>query len=67
MVWSCFDGNNTGGIFKIDRIIIKVVHLDILKNHAIPSGTQLIGEPFIFQEENDPKYSSTVYKNHLSV
>ena len=66
MVVGCFGDNDTGDIVKIDEIMIKEVYLEILKNHAIPSGSQIIGEPFIFQEHNDPNYSSKLCRNHLS-
>ena len=39
IVWGCFGGNNTGDIAKINRIMLKEVHLGILKNHVIPSGS----------------------------
>ena len=66
MAWGCFGHNNIGNIVKIDQIMMKEMYLDILKNHAISSGSWIIGEPFIFQEDNGPKYSSKRCRNHLS-
>ena len=66
MVWGCFGGNNTGDNVKIDRIMMKEMYLGILKYHAIPSGSWIIGEPFIFQGDNNPKHSSKFCRNHLS-
>jgi hypothetical protein len=37
-----------------------------LQRHAIPSGTRLIGRGFTFQEDNDPKHSSRLWRNYLS-
>ena len=66
MVWGCFGGNNTGDIVKIDGIMMKEVYLGILKNHCTPSGTRIVRELFIFQEDNDPKHSSKLCRNLLS-
>ena len=66
MVWSCFGGNNTSDIVKIGGIMTKEVYSGIFKNHAIHSGSSVIGEPFVFQEYNDLKHSSKLCRNHLS-
>ena len=65
MVWVCFGGNNTGDTVKIEGTMTKEVYLVIFKNHAISSGSQIIGKPFIFQEDNDLKHSSKLSRNHL--
>ena len=67
MVWGCCGGNNIGDIVEKDGIMTKEVYLSVLKNHAIPSGShshtaipsgsRIIGEQVIFQEDNDPKHS----------
>ena len=44
----------------------KEVYLGTLKNHAVPSGSPIIGEPFIFQEDNNQKHFSKLCRNHLS-
>ena len=64
MVWGCFGNNNTGDIVEIDGIMIKEVYLG-KKIHsfifsAIPSESQR--EPFIFQEDYDPRHSSKLYR-----
>lgn len=65
MVWGCFAGTSVGDIAKIDGILKKEGYRDILENHAIPSGIRLLGQNFIFQQDNDPKHSSKLCKDYL--
>ena len=44
----------------------KEVYSRILKKHVIPSGSRIIGERFVFQEDNEPKHSPKFSRNHLS-
>jgi len=37
----------------------------ILIHHGIPSGNRLIGDNFVFQHDNDSKYTSNVLKTYL--
>ena len=34
----------------------------ILQHHVIPSGTRLVGQGFLFMQDNDPKHTS---KQHV--
>lgn len=65
LVWGCFAGTVVGDLVKIDGIMRKEQYLQILKNHALPSGLRIIGEPFIFQQDNDPKHTARVCKTFL--
>jgi transposase len=38
----------------------------IITRNAIPSGRRLIGKPFIFQQDNDPKHTARIVKNYLA-
>ena len=38
----------------------------ILRHHAILAGLHLIGQNFVFQEDNDPKHSAAYCRNYLS-
>ena len=42
----------------------KVYH-DILVRIAVKSGRHLIGQNFVFQEDNDPKHSARLNRNYL--
>jgi hypothetical protein len=65
MIWSCF-GAAVGDLSRIDGILVKERYKQTLQRHAIPSGTRLIGRGFTFQEDNDPKHSSRLWRNYLS-
>ncbi|CAK9820146.1 Transposable element Tc1 transposase [Anthophora quadrimaculata] len=65
MLWGCFRANKVGSLVKIDGILRKEQYLKILQDHAVPSGTKLIGENFIFMQDNDPKHSAKVCQNYL--
>ena len=43
----------------------KEVYLKILKVHVLVCGTELIGERFVFQQDNDPKHTAKVVKQYL--
>lgn len=58
MVWGCFSYDGVGQPKKIDGKMTKESYHSILQHHAIPSGNQLIGRGFIFQQDNDPKHTS---------
>lgn len=65
MVWGCFGNGKVGDIHRVDGILNKEGYLEILKNHALPSGHRLIGNGFIYQQDNDPKHSSQLCTNYL--
>ncbi|CAK9832722.1 Transposable element Tc1 transposase [Anthophora retusa] len=47
-----------GDIVKIDSILRKEQYLNILIEHAVPTGSRLIGQNFIFMQDNDPKHTA---------
>ena len=63
MVWGSFPGGGVGDLVKIEGIMDKKVYHNIV--HALPSGRRLIGDNFVFQEDNDPKHSSNYCRNYL--
>ena len=65
MVWGSVCGNGVGKLIKIDGIMDKNVYHNILVRHAIPSGLEVIGHGFIYQQDNDPKHTSTLCTNYL--
>ena len=66
MVWGCFSDGQVGSITKIDGKMSKEVYLKILKEHVLVCGTELIGERFVFQQDNDPKLTPKVVKQYLN-
>lgn len=64
-VWGCISANGVGDLIKIDGKLNAVAYLEILREHAIPSGGRLIGENFTFQQDNSPKHTARVVKTYL--
>ena len=62
MVWGCFTASGVGDLYKIQGIMRKEQYLDIVNQQAIPSGFELCGEGFIFQQDNDPKHTAKILK-----
>lgn len=65
MVWGCFSHAGVGQLVKIEGIMKKEQYHNILQRHAIPSGINLIGRGFIFQQDNDPKHTSKLCASYL--
>ena len=65
MVCGAISAAGTGDLVKIDGIMDKKVYHNILVRHGVPSGSRLIGQGFIFQEDNDPKHASNYCRNYL--
>lgn len=65
MFWGCFGGLEVGDIHQVHGIMKKEQYHQILIKHALPSGSRLLGNSWIFQQDNDPKHSSNLCKNYL--
>jgi transposase len=65
MVWGCFSSHGTGDLVRVDGIMKKEQYKEILEQNAVPSGLRLIGDGFIFQQDNDPKHSSKLCRGFL--
>lgn len=65
MVWGCFGNNKPGHLIKITGKLNKEGYLKILQENAIPSGINVIGRNFVFQQDNDPKHSSKLCQEFL--
>lgn len=65
IVWGCFGGGRIGKLVKIEEKITKEVYLRILENDAVPTGSEIIGEGFVYQQDNDPKHTAKVVKNYF--
>lgn len=65
MVWGCFSSAGVGDVVKIDGVLKKEGYRQILEHNAVPSGLRLLGENFIFMQDNDPKHSSHLCRGYL--
>lgn len=65
-VWGCFSYFGTGTLHRIDGIMRKEQYREILEAHAIPSGVRLIGNNFVFMQDNDPKHTARLCKSYLN-
>ena len=65
LVWGSISGRGVGNLVKMGGIMDKKVYDNILVRHAVPSGRRLIGDNFVFQEDDDPKHSSNYCRNYL--
>ena len=54
-----------GDMVKIDEIMDKKVHHNLLVRHAIPSGRRLLGSNFLLQDDSDPKHSCHYCRKYL--
>ncbi|KAG7196845.1 hypothetical protein KM043_014008 [Ampulex compressa] len=64
-VWGCIGANMTGDLVKIDGTLKKEQYLNVLSNHAIPMGKQLIGQHFVIVQSTDSKHTAKICKNYL--
>ena len=67
MLWGCFAAAGTGKLQKVNGIMRKEQHIEILK-HNLKSSARLqlkLGRKWIFQQDNDPKHTAHVVKNLL--
>ena len=62
MVWGCLTGNGVSDLVRIDEIENADKYRQILIHHAIPCGKRLIGNVFIFQQDNDSKRTALEMK-----
>jgi len=66
MVWGCFAGDTVSDLFLIQGTLNQHGYHSILQRYAIPSGLRLVGHPFVFQQDNNPKHTSRLCKGYLT-
>ena len=57
-VWGCISSQGVGDLYIIDGILNAQRYKSIVQRYSIPSGLRLIGQNFIFQQDNDPKHTA---------
>ena len=65
MVSGAICASGAGDQVKIDGIMDKKVFHNLLVRHGVPSGCQLVGQGFIYEEDDDPKHASNYFNNYL--
>lgn len=65
MVWGCFSSSGVGDLTRVIGRMNKEAYHTILEENVLPSGRRLIGEGFVFQQDNDPKHTSNLCKEYL--
>ena len=66
MVWGCFASSGIGNLVIIDGTLTAEKYLGIMKNNISASASKLIGDSFVYQQDNDPKHTANVCKDWLN-
>jgi len=64
-VWGGICTRGTTPLKLINGIMKAEDYRQILIHHAIPGGKKLLGDGFVFQQDNDPKHTANIVKNYL--
>ena len=54
MVWGCFSRYGVGDLFLVEGTMEQKKYLHVLEEHMLPLAHRLIGDNFIFQQDNAP-------------
>ncbi|KAK3512237.1 hypothetical protein QTP70_001089 [Hemibagrus guttatus] len=66
MLWGCFSAAGTGRLVRIAGKMNAAMYKDILDENLLQSALDLrLGQRFIFQQDNDPKYTAKITKEWL--
>ena len=65
-LWGCFSAAGVGDLHLIKGNMDATQYHSILVQHMVPSAARLFGgEPWRFQQDNDPKHTSNKVKKYL--
>jgi len=65
-VWGCFLWHGVGHLHIIEGNMNGEMYKNILIQHMLVSGQMLFGdEPYVFQQDNDPKHTCKVVKQYI--
>lgn len=62
MVWGAFSSKGKLPLVKIEGIMLKEHYHSILVRKVVPGGLNLLGNGFIFQQDNGPKHTAAINK-----
>ena len=66
MMWGCFSYHGVGRLVFIDGIINFIANTDILANNLRSLAEQMGIETFIFQQDNNRKYTLILAENYFT-
>lgn len=66
MAWGGMSAHGLTPLKRIVGIMDKKYYHGILQRQVIPGGLKLIGNGFVFQEDNDPKHASKYCRNYIA-
>ena len=58
MVWGCITSEGPGELYFVDGTVNSTTYCQILEETMLPSAARLLGENFIFQQDNAPCHKS---------
>jgi len=64
MFWGCVAFTGLGDLVPVDATMNQRKYLDVLNNHAFPSGDKLI-DKFILQQDNAPCHKAKLITQFL--
>jgi transposase len=65
MVWACFSYYGTGNLVFIDGNMDAVMYVEILSDNLAASAQKMGLSEYIFQQDNDPKYTAKLTTRFL--
>jgi hypothetical protein len=60
ILWSCSAGDTVCNLFRIHGTLDQHGYHSILQPYTISPGLGLVGESFVFQQDNEPKQLEAV-------
>jgi transposase len=66
MVWGAFSRDGVGPIHRIEGIMTGAIYKDLLQGVMLPHAKNKMPRGWIFQQDNDPKHTSSVVKNFMN-
>ena len=65
-VWGgAFANHKVGELHQVKGKLNHTGYHSILQYHAIPSGTQLVGQGFVLMQDNDQKFTSKLCQRYI--
>lgn len=66
MVWGGICAKGTADLKRIKDIMDQKMYHGILVHQVVKEGLKMIGNCFVFQEDNDPKHASKLCRTYLT-